>query len=104
MSRASYSEARAIALAYLRENRILQRIEHPFIISYLGFAETKDGNEQSGYIMYFEYCEFGDLYAMHVLQEQPSLPVDDNETELLAQLGNFGVKAQDPDIPKPKVT
>lgn len=52
--------------------------------------------------MYFEYCEFGDLYAMHVLQEQPSLPVDDNETELLAQLGNFGVKAQDPDIPKPK--
>ena len=44
--------------AIIREHTILQRINHPFIVSYLWYEED-DGQETAQ--LYLEYCNGGDL-------------------------------------------
>jgi serine/threonine protein kinase len=66
--------------ALLRENQILQRLEHPFIVSYLGYEELESGEAR----LYLEYCEGGDLQTTHV---KPVIPardaLSDDEDDLL---------------------
>ncbi|KAK8926864.1 Ankyrin repeat, PH and SEC7 domain containing protein secG [Metarhizium anisopliae] len=47
----------------LREHRIFQRLNHPFIVSYLGYQENIRLQEAS---LYMEFCEGGDLESQHV--------------------------------------
>lgn len=44
--------------AIIREHTILQRINHPYIVSYLWYEED---NEQETAQLYLEYCDGGDL-------------------------------------------
>ncbi|CAM1503120.1 Fc.00g078960.m01.CDS01 [Cosmosporella sp. VM-42] len=54
----------------LRECENLQRIEHPFVISYLGYdeepAEDSDDELPSRAKLYLEYCGGGDLGLAHI--------------------------------------
>jgi serine/threonine protein kinase len=66
--------------ALLRENQILQRLEHPFIVSYIGYEELKSGEAR----LYLEYCEGGDLQTMHMKSLLPApQQLSDDEEDLL---------------------
>ncbi|KAJ4176194.1 hypothetical protein NW767_015530 [Fusarium falciforme] len=71
------------------------------MISYLGFVETKQHGEISGFVLYFEYCELGDLETMHVKREMQA-PLDDDERQQLKELGLLSAGARSPDKPEPK--
>ena len=59
----------------LREYRTLQKLNHPFIVSYLGYEED---SSQSSAALYMEFCEGGDLHTRHV---QETLDNDDDSDD-----------------------
>lgn len=72
-------ECREVYKALLRENQILQRLEHPFIVSYLGYEELQSGESR----LYLEYCDGGDLQTMHVRPLSPAREEMEDEDDLL---------------------
>lgn len=66
--------------ALLRENRTLQRFQHPYIVAYLGYEElvTEQATEAR---LYLEYCEGGDLQKSYVKLTLPSSDALDEEEE-----------------------
>lgn len=63
---------------FLREHRIFQKLNHPFIVSYLGYEENIRLQEAS---LYMEFCEGGDLQSQHV--ERPDSDDDSDSTSQL---------------------
>lgn len=53
-------------LYFLREHRIFQKLNHPFIVSYLGYEENQKLQRAS---LYMEFCEGGDLQSRHVYRQ-----------------------------------
>ncbi|KAG4442256.1 hypothetical protein IFR05_002247 [Cadophora sp. M221] len=63
------SVLRDVQKCLLRENRLLQRLDHPFIVSYLGYEdiiEDIEGEKVSRAKLYLEYCEGGELETRHI--------------------------------------
>ncbi|KAI1092469.1 hypothetical protein F5B19DRAFT_201641 [Rostrohypoxylon terebratum] len=80
---------RDVCIAIMRENRALQQFVHPFIISYLGFTQTRKGNKLQDISIYLEYCEQGDLETRHLRKSQIRSHDDDDDhddEDLLAGL------------------
>ncbi|OKL64318.1 hypothetical protein UA08_00742 [Talaromyces atroroseus] len=78
--RLPHDERYCVHKALLRENQVLQRLEHPFIVSYIGYEELDSGEAR----LYLEYCECGDLQTMHVKASLPTPQhMSDDEDDLL---------------------
>lgn len=67
-----WEDKEEIYRALLRECRNLQRIKHPFIVSYLGYEDLEDheNHEFKGSVLYLEYCDGGDLGVLHILPKK----------------------------------
>ncbi|KFG77469.1 Pfs, NACHT and Ankyrin domain protein [Metarhizium anisopliae] len=63
---------------FLREHRIFQKLNHPFIVSYLGYEENIRLQKAS---LYMEFCEGGDLETKHVYR-----PDSDDDSDSTSQL------------------
>jgi serine/threonine protein kinase len=61
-----------------REYRTLQKLDHPFIVSYLGYEEDLKQNTAS---LYMEFCEGGDLETRHVLKRSDDDDSDDDDSD-----------------------
>jgi serine/threonine protein kinase len=59
----------------LREHKILQKLNHPFIVSYLGYEENLG---QKTAALYMEFCEAGDLHRQHVQRLETDDDSDDS--------------------------
>ncbi|XDG01739.1 hypothetical protein ABKA04_001354 [Annulohypoxylon sp. FPYF3050] len=77
---------REVCVAIMRENRALQQFAHPFIISYLGFTQTRKDQKLQEISIYLEYCDQGDLETRHVEKSQAQLHADAEDEDLLANL------------------
>ena len=82
------AERKTLLLSLMREKKSLQRLDHPFIVSYLGFIQLEQ--KKSKYNLYLEYCDGGDLETRHVnrTQQNEGPASDDEEDEaILAEAG-----------------
>ncbi|ORY15383.1 kinase-like domain-containing protein [Clohesyomyces aquaticus] len=82
------AERKTLLISLMREKKSLQRLDHPFIVSYLGFVQLEQ--RKSKYSLYLEYCDGGDLETRHVSRIQPderTVSDDEEEEELLAEAG-----------------
>ncbi|CAN9351438.1 unnamed protein product [Alternaria alternata] len=82
------AERKTLLLSLMREKKSLQRLDHPFIVSYLGFIQLEQ--KKSKYNLYLEYCDGGDLETRHInrTQQNEGPASDDEEDEaLLAEAG-----------------
>jgi hypothetical protein len=84
-----------------REKRHLQRLDHYFVVSYLGFAHLEEN--RSKFALYLEYCDGGDLETMHVkrLPQSPKSPSREEEELLTLDGLEFSVLM---DLSKPAAT
>ncbi|OSS54008.1 hypothetical protein B5807_01334 [Epicoccum nigrum] len=81
-------ERRPLLISLMREKKSLQRLDHPFIVSYLGFIQLEEG--KSKYSLYLEYCDGGDLETRHVnrmQQHKGTASGSEEDEELLAEAG-----------------
>jgi len=59
----SQTTGKSVRKYLLRENKILQKLSHPFIVCYLGYEEDTTQKTAS---LYMEFCEGGDLQRQHI--------------------------------------
>ena len=78
-------KGKAVRTCLFREHRLLQRLKHPYIVSYLGYEEkgTRDPEVRKASI-YLEYCNGGDLQKTHGIP-QPRLSSSDEDDMATAQ-------------------
>jgi serine/threonine protein kinase len=82
------AERKILLISLMREKKSLQRLDHPFIVSYLGFIQLEQ--RKSKYTLYLEYCDGGDLETRHVSriqQNEGTVSDDEEDEELLAEAG-----------------
>ncbi|KAF2826580.1 hypothetical protein CC86DRAFT_405852 [Ophiobolus disseminans] len=83
-------EVKMLYRALMREKSSFERLDHPFVVSYLGFVTSKVNKRL--FTLYLEYCDAGDLETRHVKRTPPKKDAHPNdahpndEEELLPDL------------------
>lgn len=90
----SESAGRKVRRYLLREHKILQKLNHPFIVSYLGYEEDV---VQKTAALYMEFCEGGDLQSQHI-QEKTNVD-DDSDDSCCGDKDSCGIPVLHPPVP-----